>query len=201
MTEFRYMKGTVYIFENYAAKRVKVGMTINSAFSRLSDVNDMWLQRKVTCQICGGRRKTNAPKTMPSHSGRGWYGRDCLGGYEPPLERDVSIAEQYLQSLQDPNADQNEDTRFINNLKKRIEKYRNWPEPLGFWRLSLAFNTDCAEQVELLSHEFLEQYLDKQAPFGEVFCCDVKTATGAVERALDQLNLLESARKETQQQA
>lgn len=200
MTEFRYMKGIVYIFENHEVQRVKVGMTTNSSvFNRLNDVNSMWLQRKVTCQICGGRRKTDDPELMPSHSGR--YGRDCQGSHEPPLERDVSIAEKYLQRLQGPNPNQKVDTRFINSLKKRIEKYRNWPEPLGFWRLSLAFHTDCAEQVELLSHEYLEQYLDKQAPFGEVFSCDVETATGAVEKALSQLDLMNSARKEIQQRA
>ncbi|MCB1531336.1 MAG: hypothetical protein KDJ35_00555 [Alphaproteobacteria bacterium] len=199
MTEFRYLKGTVYIFENCAAKRVKVGMTINNAFGRLNDINDMWLQRKVTCQICGGRRKTDDPELMPHHSGR--YGRNCQGSHEPPFEKDISIAEKYLQELQDPNADQKEDTRFINNLKKRIAKYRNWPEPLGVWKLGLSFHTDRAEQVELLAHKYLEQYLDEKAPFGEVFSCDVQTATKAVEKALSQLNLLDSVRKEVQQRA
>ena len=55
MVEFRYLHGVVYIFENSKAQRVKVGMTINNVVGRLSDVNDMWLERKVTCQICGGR--------------------------------------------------------------------------------------------------------------------------------------------------
>jgi hypothetical protein len=46
MIEFRYLHGAVYIFENAKAQRVKVGMTINNVVDRLSDVNDMWLERK-----------------------------------------------------------------------------------------------------------------------------------------------------------
>ena len=66
------------------------------------------------------------------------------------------------------------------------------------WQFSTAFFTERAEQVELLSHEILEDHLDKTAPFGEVFCCSVSEATEAVETALRQLGLLHSARKETQ---
>ena len=56
MTQFRYMRGAVYILENIEAQRVKVGMTINAVALRLRDANDMWLEHKVTRQICGGRR-------------------------------------------------------------------------------------------------------------------------------------------------
>jgi hypothetical protein len=66
------------------------------------------------------------------------------------------------------------------------------------WQLSTAFYTECAERVELLSHEILGERLDKVAPFGEVFCCSVSEATEAVEKALSQLGLSHSARKETQ---
>jgi hypothetical protein len=52
MVEFRYLHGAVYIFENTNTQRVKVGMTINNVADRLRDVNDKWLGRKVTCQIC-----------------------------------------------------------------------------------------------------------------------------------------------------
>ena len=31
------------------------GIGVNNVGDRLRDVNDMWLERKVTCQICGGR--------------------------------------------------------------------------------------------------------------------------------------------------
>jgi hypothetical protein len=50
------MHGVVYILENIEAQRVKVGMTINDVALRLRDANDMWLEHKITCQICGGRR-------------------------------------------------------------------------------------------------------------------------------------------------
>lgn len=58
MVEFRYLVGAVYILENAQAQRVKVGMTaigVNDVADRLRDVNDMWLGRKVGCQICAGR--------------------------------------------------------------------------------------------------------------------------------------------------
>ena len=37
MTQFRYMRGAVYILENGAAQRIKVGMTINDVALRLKD--------------------------------------------------------------------------------------------------------------------------------------------------------------------
>ena len=58
MVECRYLHQAVYIFENSKAQRVKVGMTgigVNNVVDRLRDVNDMWLERKVSCQICGKR--------------------------------------------------------------------------------------------------------------------------------------------------
>jgi hypothetical protein len=76
MVEFRHLCGAVYIFENSKAQRVKVGMTINFVADRLSVINDMWLERKVTCQICGGRL-FNIGGHVPQHvvSGIG-----CPGG-------------------------------------------------------------------------------------------------------------------------
>ncbi len=62
--------------------------------------------------------------------------------------------------------------------------------------MSTVFYTARAEQVELLSHKILAERLDEEAPFGEVFCCSVSEATEAVETALSQLGLLDSARKE-----
>jgi hypothetical protein len=71
MVNFLYPHGAVYIFENTEAKRVKVGMTaigVNDVADRLKDVNDMWLERKVTCQICG-RRCVNVGGHVPPHVG------------------------------------------------------------------------------------------------------------------------------------
>src|SRR2546427_2988619 len=97
MVEFRHLYGAVYIFENSKAQRVKVGMTINNIAGRLGDVNDMWLERKVTCQICGGRL-VNMGGNVPQHvvSGRG-----CPGGYALPLEKDIALAESHLGDLKD----------------------------------------------------------------------------------------------------
>lgn len=199
MIEFRYQDGAVYIFENSIAKRVKVGMTTNNVILRLGDVNDMWLEQKVTCQICGGRRLANYQGFIPRHV---ISGIKCFGGDELPLEKDVTVAESHLKSLKSrlnnlSGSEKNSVTRIINNLEKRIEKYRYHKQLTGKWELRGAFYTKCAEQVELLSHKKLEKYLDKQAPFGEVFCCSVTLATEAIETVLDELGLLQSARIET----
>ncbi len=203
MVEFRYLHGAVYIFENSKAQRVKVGMTIMSTSNvvdRLRDVNDKWLERKVTCQICGGRRLVNIEGLVPQHviSGRG-----CPGGDALPLEKDVTLAESYLENMKNrlselSGSEKGLATRIVNNLEKRIERYRHHNRPVGEWQFRVAFYTECAEQVELLSHKILEEHLDKLAPFGEVFCCSVSVATEAVETMLSQLGLLHSARKETQ---
>ncbi len=199
MVDFSYrLLGSVYIFENPNAHRVKVGMTIGSTSTvadRLTDVNYMWLGRKATCQICGGRRLVNIKGLIPQHVG-------CPGGNELPLEKDVTLAESYLENLKNrlnelSGSEKGSATRIVNNLEKRIEKYRHYNQPVGEWQFRVVFYTKCAEQVELLSHKILEKHLDKLAPFGEVFCCSVSVATEAVETVLGQLGLLHSARKET----
>ena len=199
MVEFRYLHGAVYIFENSKAQRVKVGMTINNVAGRLSDVNDMWLERKVTCQICGGRL-VNIGGHVPQHvvSGIG-----CPGGNALPLEKDVALAKSHLENMKKrlselSGSEKGSVTRKIKTLEKRIGLYRHYDRTVGVWQFSTAFFTECAEQVELLSHEILAERLDKAAPFGEVYCCSVSEATEAVETALSQLGLLHSARKETQ---
>ena len=197
MAEFRYSQGAVYILENFKAQRVKVGMTTNKVTERLCDVNDMWLERKVTCQICGGRL-VNTRGFVPQHvlSGIG-----CPGGGKLPLEKDVELAESHLENMKNrlselSGSEKGSVTRKIKTLNKRIGMYRNYNRPLGVWRLHTAYYTECAEQVELLSHEFLADQLDKVAPFGEVFCCSVSEAMEAVETALNQLGLIHTARKE-----
>ena len=193
MVEFRYQYGAVYVFENVKSRRVKVGMTINNVAGRLSDVNDMWLERKVTCQICG-RRLVNTGGRVPQHG--------CPGGNTLPLEKDVALAESHLENMKNrlsklSGSKKGSVTRKIKTLEKRIGLYRHYDRPVGVWQFSAAFYTECAEQVELLSHKILADRLDKVAPFGEVFCCSVSEATEAVETVLNQLGLLHSARKET----
>src|SRR5882672_89008 len=95
MTEFRYLHGAVYIFENAKAQRVNVGMTINNVADRLGHVNDMWLGRKVTCQVCGGcLGDIGCHVPQPGGSGRGGPGGNAL-----PLEREMALAESHLQNM------------------------------------------------------------------------------------------------------
>jgi len=202
MVEFLYPHGAVYIFENPKAQRVKVGMTsigVNDVVDRLRDVNDMWLERKVTCQICGGRL-VNVGERVPQHvkSGRG-----CPGGNALPLEKDVALAESHLENMKNrlgelSGSEKGSATRIVNTLEKRIERYRHHNRPVGEWQFRVAFYTEGVAEVELLSHKILAEHLDRLAPFGEVFYCSVSEATEAVETALSQLGLLHSARKETQ---
>jgi hypothetical protein len=201
MVEFLYPHGEVYIFENPEAQRVKVGMTgigVNSVLDRLNDVNDMWLGRKVTCQVCGGRL-VNIGGLVPPHvkSGIG-----CPGGNVLPLEKDVTLAQSHRESIiarlgQLSPSEKGSATRMVNTLEKRIEKYRYYRPPIGQWQFGVVFFTEGVAEVELLSHKILEGHLDKLAPFGEVFCCSVSEATEAVEKALSHLGLLHSARKAT----
>src|SRR5688500_3282964 len=98
MVEFLYPHGAVYIFENPEAQRVKVGMTaigVNDVADRLRDVTDMWLERKVTCQICAGRL-LNVGGRVPHHVKTGIR---CPGGDASPLEKDVALAESYLEHM------------------------------------------------------------------------------------------------------
>ena len=201
MVEFRYLHGAVYIFENSKAQRVKVGMTSNitvNVVDRLRDVNDKWLGIKATCQICGGRRLINTSGFVPQHD---VSGISCPGGNALPLEKDVALAESHLEDMNNrlselSGSEKGSATRKIKTLEKRIELYRYYDRPVGAWHFRTAFYTECAEQVELLSHEILAERLDRLAPFGEVFCCSVSEATEAVETALSQLGLLHTARKE-----
>lgn len=200
MTVFLY-PGSVYVLENLAAQRVKVGMTgigVNDVADRLADVNDMWMERKVTCQICGGRL-VHVMGLVPQHVKNG---RDCLGGNMLPIERDIALAALHLERTQAhlnelSGAERGSAVRVINTLAGRIEKYRHYTKPPGEWRFSVSFYTQGVSEVEALAHRKLAGHLDPMAPFGEVFRCSATEATEAVEAALSQLGLLSSARKRT----
>ena len=198
MIAFRYLHGAVYIFENAEAQRVKVGMTINNVADRLRAVNDMWLGRKGTCQVCGSRLVSIRGR-IPQHVVSGIR---CPGGNALPLEKEVALAETHLERMRLrlcalSGSEKGSATRKIKTLERRIGLYRVHDRAVGAWQLSTAFYTECAEQVELLSHEILGERLDEGAPFGEVFRCSASEATEAVERALSQLGLLHSARQDT----
>ena len=204
MAEFLYPHGVIYVFENSEAQRVKVGMTgigVNTVADRLRDVNDMWLERSVTCQICG-RRLVNIGGLVPQHVG--WNGsvKGCPGGRALPLEKDVALAESYLENIRNrlselAGSEKGSATRIVSTLEKRIERYRHHNRQVGEWEFRVAFYTEGVAEVESLSHKILAERLDKLAPFGEVFCCSVSEATEAVETALSRLGLLHSARKAT----
>ncbi len=104
MVNFREMYGAVYIFENPEAKRVKVGMTINHVADRLQSVNEMWLERRVTCQACGGRRFANDRGLVPQHPSS-QHGRPCPGSNALPLEKDLSLAEAHLENLKNRHSE------------------------------------------------------------------------------------------------
>jgi hypothetical protein len=202
MVKFLYPHGVVYVFENSEAQRVKVGMTgigVNTVEDRLRDVNDMWLERKVTCQICGGRL-VNIGGLVPQHVKSGIR---CQGGRALPLEKDVTLAESYLANMKNRLSDlcdseKGSTIRIVNTLEKRIERYRHHNRQVGKWQFRVAFYTEGVAEVESLSHKILAELLDKLAPFGEVFYCSVSEATKAVETALSQLGLLHSVRRATQ---
>lgn len=208
MVESRLHQGAVYILENTKARRVKVGVTgatISSVLGRLRDVDLKWSSKKATCQVCGAHRLVRKDGFMPQHAGLMPQFVDsrriCLGANELPLEKDVRTAESHLERLRQAlhqlsGSEKSSVTRQTKTLEKRIELYRDYQLPEGIWQFSTAFYTDCADHVESLSHEILEEHLDTQAPIGEVFRCSVLEATAAVESALNQLGLLNSARKE-----
>jgi len=202
MPEFLFPSGAVYILENTEARRVKVGMTglgTSSVESRLREVNDKWLERKVTCQICG-TRLNNVAGRVPTHQ---ISGNRCIGGGEWPLEKNVDVAALSRKSLQSQlsdltGADLGAAVRRIKTLTSRIEKYREHKSPVGCWEFRIAFYTASAAEVERLSHKKLAAQADEAAPIGEVFCCSVTDAMAAVEAALVEAGERESARTVTQ---
>jgi len=198
MVEFRKMYGAVYILENPEAQRVKIGMTINDVGLRLRVVNDMWLGRRGTCQICGGRLNIVGGR-VPRHPG---YSRPCPGGDALPLEKEVALAETHLGKMKNRLAELSGDekasaTRRIKTLERRIGIHRHRALAVGIWQLGATVYTECAEQVELLTHEILADRLDEAVLFGEVFCCSVSEAKEAIENALAQLGLTGSATRNT----
>ena len=141
MEEFRDLYGAVYILENSKTQRVKVGMTINSVADRLRDANEKWLERKGTCQICGGRRFVNNKGFVPQHV---VSGVSCPGGNALPLEKDVTLAKSYLENTKNRlsellGSEKGSATRIVHNLEKRIEKCRCYTGPVGEWKLGIVF--------------------------------------------------------------
>jgi hypothetical protein len=175
------MFGTVYILENIDAKLVKVGVTINDPNERLLDVNRMWLGIKGICQVCGNRRLLNAKGLMPNHVLSMTH---CTGSEAPPIEKDTTLAEQELNKYKQHKINSSS-TRRIKSLEKLINAYRDAPLKVGVWTLHTSFKTNNAYAVESIVHEHLHEYLEKSAPFGEVFSCSAQEAKEAVKDILN----------------
>jgi hypothetical protein len=199
--QYLYPTGSVYVLVNVTAARTKVGMTgigVNDVADRLRDINDIWTERKISCQICGGRL-VNVGRLVPPHVKSGMA---CLGGSAPPLERSIALAERHLMEVQSrinslAGAEKGSAVRVARTLKQRVEKYTHHVKPVGEWVFDVAYFTEGVAEVEALTHQKLAVHADRQAPFGEVFCCTATEAATAVEAALDDLGLLHSAIKRT----
>lgn len=206
MAGFREMFGAIYIFENAEANRVKIGMTINHVSLRLRSLNQMWLDERVTCQVCGTRRLAGAGRgRLPQHPSS-QHGTPCPGSRALPLEKDISVADAYLQDLRTRRDDLSgteraSATRMINTLARRIEVYRELSPRVGVWKFRVTFLSERAEEVELSTHRLLDEQLDREAPFGEVFTCSVEETAEAVESTLRDFGLLQQSRRETRPEA
>jgi hypothetical protein len=175
------MFGTVYILENVDAKLVKIGVTINNPNERLLDVNRMWLGIKGICQVCGNRRLLNARGLMPNHV---LSMRHCTGSEALPIEKDTTLAEHELNKYKQHKTNSSS-ARRIKSLEKLINAYRDAPLRVGIWTLHASFKTNNAYAVESIAHEHLDKYLEKSAPFGEVFSCSAEEAKKAVKDILN----------------
>ena len=74
-----------------------------------------------------------------------------------------------------------------------LNKYK--PNPLYVWEYQQAYETKNYEEVEKLSHKYLEDYIDKDAHIGEVFNCSLEKAIDVVEDVLRELKLFDEAIK------
>lgn len=175
--------GSVYILENVEANLVKVGVTVNNPNERLLDVNRMWLGLKGICQVCGNRRLLDTEGFIPKHV---VSLRHCIGSNLLPVEKDISFVSQQLSECMD-NSQKILNSRRVRSLEKLIELHKNAPKRVGIWTLKKTFKSKCAYEVESIAHDILLPYLDKTAPFGEVFCCSTDEAIVAIEKALNQV--------------
>lgn len=191
----------VYIFENQKAKLVKVGIThlwTSGVKDRLNDLNNQWLGNKVTCQICGYKRFIDDNGLMKNHV---VSGKTCPGGNKLPLEKNTSIAQNYLHDLKLERKtacgdEKSSITRKINKIEQRIKTFDQQDIRVGQFTINTIFYTESAEIIEQLSHKILIAKFTKYSKLGEVFCCSSSDAIMAVEQALSSLGILHLSRKE-----
>ncbi len=186
-----HLRGTVYILENSEASRVKIGVTINNPSERLKDVNRMWLGTKGRCQVCGNRRLLEFNGLMPKHV---LSGKHCSGSHAFPIEKDKTLAIEELKRLKGElegiqGKSKGSAVKRIKSLEKLIDEPQDVQRLTGSWTLRASFKSEIAYQVEEIVHETLHVYLDKSAPFGEVFSCSVEEAITAINDAHSKLGL------------
>jgi len=192
----------VYIFENRKAKLIKVGIThlwTTSVEDRLMDLNNQYLGKKATCQICGYKRFVWSKGLINSHV---ISGTRCPGGNKIPLEKDITLAQNYLDSLRVKQSsafgsEKGSITRKINTIERRIKIFEKQEVLVGKFSINTIFYTESAEIVEQLSHKILADNFFKYSRLGEVFHCSVLDALEAVESALNQLGLTHDSEKTT----
>lgn len=197
-----YPTGSVYVLENPTAERVKVGMTgigVNDVADRLRDVNDMWLDRRVTCQVCG-RRIKKVEGLVPPHP---TYGNHCPGSNALPLEESVQIATTQLANILSAvdslkGNEKASATRRAKTLAQRVRRYSNRARVEGEWRFYVAYYTDGPWEVEALVHRKLSIHRDVGAPFGEVFSCSAAEAEVALKASMEELGVRPSAKRRAQ---
>ena len=61
--------------------------------------------------------------------------------------------------------------------------------PLATWIEECHYYIEKYAQVEKLAHKYLDKYLVKDAPMGEVFNCSIETGKKAIEDAIKQLEI------------
>ena len=90
----------------------------------------------------------------------------------------------------------NDPTQRLRALIKIDPEYYNNDKrlPLATWSEAGFYLTEKFGEVEKLAHKYLNEYLDKNAPIGEVFDCSLDIAINAVEDALKDLELLKGAK-------
>jgi hypothetical protein len=145
----------------------------------------MWCAFKGRCPICLSWRALNKG-LMPRHV---LSGKHCSVSGELPLERSVFLAEKQLIDLQEQlpllrGTDLNYATKRIKNLQKILQNYKDNPMRIGKWQLRASFETESPYFIEKTVHKALAEYLDKSAPFGEVFLYSVEEAITVIEQAI-----------------
>jgi len=67
--------------------------------------------------------------------------------------------------------------------------------PISYWKFRIAYITKNYDEVESLSHKYLNRFIDKNSAMREIFNCSVSEADEAIKMALKHLNLFNNAKR------